>query len=393
MPQNNTPYLIIGAGLAGLLLAEALLAQGTPAHHVALLDPGAPRASDSPGALMHAIPGRTLIPKPGTLLAFSQSVAWLERWRARHPQLIARSTMTRPDLGGPQGKRYMSTFERADYPETFAHSLLDSEQTRALLPALAPAQRAAHYGPAYCVELGGLLGILRQELALQGVQILDGCARTLQRERHWSVYAGEGDALLQARTVILCPGSHLTRWFPALPVAINGGELLLGRAPKDLLLHGFVSGGGHIAQRTDQRWSYGATYLRPPEDAENPHDLAHFLRPDACAIRDIHALLERLVPRIGELSELEVWRGLRAVFLTDRQPLMGWVPGQEDLFLLGALGSKGLLWGPGMATEAARLVRRTSLSGPLHEVTRAARAGKLERWSSPHIHSSSRKPA
>ena len=401
MARNiDTQIAIIGAGLAGTLVAEALLERGYPADEIALVDPGVQgsRASDAPGALMHAIPGRSLAPKEGTMEAYVESVAWHEKWREKHPELIHRSTMTRPDFGHRQGRRYVNTWKdvRETYPETLESELLDASQCAELLPAMKPARRAVNYGPAYCVTLGDLLEQISRELRAQGLRSIEACVTHLHENKDndattWTLLGEDDQPILTARAVVLCPGSQLPRWFPELPVAINGGELLTGVPPAGAELHGFLSGGGHIATRSDGGWVYGATYIRPPEDAEDPHDEAHFIRPEEEAIEAIEALIGRLIPRISEVGEVAVWRGQRAVFLTDRQPLAGAVPEHENLFMLGAMGSKGLLWAPSLAKMMGALLdtrsKEPTEERPHHLRARASRAGasKPERWRSPRI--------
>lgn len=391
--RPDTSIAIIGQGIAGTLVAEALLKRGFPADEVALIDPGGPRASDAPGALMHAIPGRSLDPKEGTMEAFVESVAWHEKWRARRPDLIQRSTMTRPDFGHRQGRRYVNTWKDASerYPPELESELLDAQQCNARLPAMKPANRAVAYGPAYCVLLGDMLEHISRQLRHQGVRALEVEVQgLLSKEHHWTLLDPRGEPFLTAARVVLCPGAGLPYWFPDLPLAINGGELLTCLPPEGAELHGFLSGGGHIATRPDGGWVYGATYIRPPEDAEDPHADAHFVRPEQDAILAVEELIGRLIPSIREARDVRVWRGQRAVFLTDRQPLAGEVPGQPGLFLLGALGSKGLLWAPSLAAMMGqRLVEGppNEEALPHHRRAEAARAssGSMERWASPKI--------
>ena len=392
--RTDTGIAIIGAGIAGTLVAEALLERGFPADEVALIDPGKPRASDAPGALMHAIPGRSLDPKEGTMEAFVESIAWHEKWREQRPDLIARSTMTRPDFGYRQGRRYVNTWKGAKegYPKELESELLGVEQCAARLPAMKEAKRAVSYGPAYCVLLGDMLEHISAGLCGQGVRSLQAEVGALERaDNHWILLETDGDVLLTAERVVLCPGAGLPYWFPELPLSINGGELLTSLPPEGESLGGFLSGGGHIATRPDGGWVYGATYIRPPEDAEDPHDDAHFVRHEEDAILAVEELIGRFIPRISEARDVRVWRGQRAVFLTDRQPLAGEVPGQTDLFLLGALGSKGLLWAPSLAAMMGELLigQHRDEEPPHHRRARASRAGSgpnnTERWGSPKI--------
>lgn len=345
----SAPYdlVIIGGGLAGWALARALPALDFP--RVALLDAHDPmRASDAPGALLHALPGRSLDPDPLTMRAFAHASAWVERLLHEDPKLARRHVMLRPLKPGKPGRRFVTTYERGrhKYPECMHHEHIDAQTMAQRYPTLAPFEGAIAYGPAYMVQLPKVLRHIQSRL--QNVEHIQTRVHTLEQvDDHWMIHTDTAPPL-RARQVALCPGTGLGRWFPHLGIEINAGELLVCQAPVD----GFseaISGGGHIAQDPQGRWVMGATYLRPTGP---PEDLTSWARDDEQAHGQILALLGQLVPQVHN-AQGEIWRGRRAVRHPSRAPVCGGIPGHDGLFVLGALGSKGLLWSPWLAAQLA----------------------------------------
>ncbi len=380
---------IIGGGLAGLLCAEAMCERGMDAAAIHILDAGGPRASENPGALLHALPGRSLFPRDGTMDAFTHAVRWATRWRARMPDAIWRGAMIRPDFGEDRGQRTLDTFEQARrddaYPDIFEGVALTGEEARAHAPAgMRSPERFVRYGPAFCVLLREVCAALRDRLIDEGVHWHKSRATHIEHyEGCWHIHH---DATpLASDRVVLAIGPGLVRWFPNAPLRVNGGELLVASPPENAApLKAAISGGGHIAPRPDGCWVYGASYLRPQEDAEDPTALDAFARSDEEAIAQIHELIGRFYPPVTQAKEITVWRGRRCVYLTDHQPLVGAVPGADKgLYVLSALGSKGLLWTPYAAHRLAAVLdgaKDASIPSPL----RADRMPQ-RRWTSPHI--------
>jgi len=133
-------------------------------------------------------------------------------------------------------------------------------------------------------------------------------------------------------TYILCPGRKLRAWLPRLRLAEEGGELGLfeTNTPLDILMSG---GGFHIGPMDPQTVVVGATRwtgdpAQPPEQA----------------LLELSRKGKDLWPDLG--PGIQAWRGVRCVHPGDRLPIAGAIPGHARRWLLGALGSKGLLWGP-----------------------------------------------
>lgn len=358
--------LLIGGGLAAHLLASRW------EEELMWLRPETPEASGVPGALMHAFPGRSLLPYPENMRAYQSSVAKLRELRAAlGPDLVQELPIARPVAPGGLGRRYRNTYRRGhpEYPELLSHEVWEGARLRQELPALSDAyEEAIVYGPSFCVHMPSALEHMRRGRASQD-------ARVTALAPHGAGWRADTTAgPVEASRVILCVGAGLPRWFPGVPLAINGGELLVLRHEAPETLPMIVSGGGHIAPGRDGTWVAGSSYLRP----EDGHDLTKSpdtWRDDAETIEAVTGLLARLIPQVREAHVEAVWRQRRAVYLTDRLPLAGAVPGAPGLYVLGALGSKGLLWGPLLAQCLIQ-----HLQGDPDAIPELARASRTRGW-------------
>lgn len=323
--------LILGAGIAGVLLARELASLGQP---ILLIDAGpAERASAVPGALLHAHPGRSLTASPEEQEAFSAAWQAVERWSAALPGAVWTGPMIRPLVGTTHAERLAATLS-PDMPT------LSPDALRALHPALHPTT-ATTYAPAAMIDLPR---VLAHELEAANVSVE---AHTITAIHHdgacWSVHAADGWQAAGEAVVLAC-GASLARFFPALGVGFSGGELGVWSA--DEALDCVVDGAGHIAPRPDGRWIGGSTYLRVT-GWEGPW------RPDADAEAELRERLATLVPAMATARCELLWRGVRASMGGERRPLAGPVPGKPGLWVFGALSSRGLFWAPWLAQRLA----------------------------------------
>lgn len=328
--------IVLGAGLAGTLLTRELTSRGVP---VTALDAGpARRASEVPGALLHAHPGRSLRAGPLETAAFP--VAWqtVTRWAEALPLAVWTGDMIRPLAGHAQALKLAR-----DIPDHLVR--LDADQLRALHPALAPVP-AVRYGPAAMIDLPAVLDHDRRWCADHGATFFEDVAHAIAPDADgWRVHATSGQTHA-ATHLVLCCGAALGRWMPGLDARVNGGQL--GIWAPTAQLDCAVSGGAHLAPNASGQWVGGSTYLR----ADSWDEL------DALP-EDTTILTERLavlVPSLAGRAPLRTWRGCRIGVGPDRISICGPVPEQPNLWALGGLGSRGLLLAPYLARTLARFI-------------------------------------
>ena len=303
---------IMGAGFAGLLIAQELVDAGYDEIH--LYDDSHPlKASNAPLALCHPFPGRSLTPHPLLFSAYTQTQRWMRRWTQWDPHFVQELPMVRPSSASGASRLYASwqrVWENQPHPT---------------LNISARADKTVTYSPCYSVRLGPLCSAWIQRLVDSGVhlhptKVMDPFATSGQR--------------------IFCTGHRLGTWFPNLKVHTEGGEL--GTFGTHKPLDTLISGGGHIAPETPTSIVAGATrWTEAPTDKQ-------------AAWPVLKNIADRLWPHVG--PPLNLWQGARCIVKSDRLPLTGAVPNCPDTYVLGAFGSKGLLWGPYAAHCLAQLI-------------------------------------
>jgi tRNA 5-methylaminomethyl-2-thiouridine biosynthesis bifunctional protein len=347
-----THITLVGAGLAGLVLADELLSQGIAPEAIRLLDIGelCQGASGAPATLLNPITGRSVFPKDGHLEAYLHSQQWLERLQERFgSDWIHALPTTRAILEDKGGRKARNSFEQAQeagaYPEWVKHTWLEGEARQTQTPEL-QCDATLTFNVGYCLMLRTLLQRLGAELQEKGVQFLSHHRlESIQEQRGggWELHTNHGSLLTEH--LVWTVGAGLEDWFPELPLSQTGGELLLGRLPQGVELPYILIRSGHLAPLPDGRCALGSTYRhRPRTEEEN----------DAWVQEWLFSRMEVVFPAVREMTDLEVWSGVRAVLVDNRFPVAGPVPEQSGLWVLGGLASKGVLWTAMLAEDLAR---------------------------------------
>lgn len=362
-------YAIIGGGLAGLNLAVSLLERDVPADRITVVDAEtAERGSAAPGALLHPFPGRKAAPKNENFRVFRAArrfVEWVDE-TLDDPSIVEGVPVARPLRDDDLGESLHTSWEthRDSYPDWLRNDVGPGTRFPELDAGLERFDRVLVYEPGYVVHLDKLCRHLGEYLETEGIHRIDAEVTGLEAaDGDWHVDGP--DAPVSADRVVLAMGFGLHPWFPDLATSGRGGELWVATPPSGGSLGCIVNASGHVGPRGDGRWVAGSTWWSPDErtPAQSP-DQAH------------RALLERCAPLVPALHDAEVhriWGGVRCNF-GDHQPLVGPIPGQSDLYVLGALGSKGLFRAPYFAGRLAdhllddaslpRLARSTRISAP-----------------------------
>jgi glycine/D-amino acid oxidase-like deaminating enzyme len=332
-----TDYTIVGGGLAGLLMAQALLDSGhsslTLIHKTDSLE-----ASSAPLAICHPFPGRSLKPHPLLESAYKTTRAVIEQWRGFAPDLIHELPMTRP-IQGANHDRLVRSYQQhwENNPAPWLQVRIEHDPDQLV------------YGPCFAVALGELCLRWIAQLTTAGLTIRTGTCEAITKGGQHILVDGE---LLHTKQVILCNGRNLGRYLPNNPLINEGGEL----------------GSFHVQHPLPQLVSQAGLHVGP---LEVNTVVVGSTRWDTCPEEPPSAALPELQNKmeiiLGQtLTPLSAWRGVRAIYPTDRLPIAGKIPGYESAYALGALGSKGLLWGPLAAKALAeQLTNNTAIDEAL----------------------------
>ena len=352
---------IVGAGIAGASAARALCALGCEPVVLDVQGAGS-GASGNPAALVTPRLDAGLGP---LAQLFAQAFARAGRLYGDLPDaVVARSV-----LQLASGERDLERFAKiaaSDLFEPGALALLDIETTSARLGEPSPAaalDRAAALVIAPAAILSAWTGpILRVEVA-----------RLEPSGGGWRLLDAAGGAILEAEAVILTIGPAIGDLLAGLPIAPVRGQA----SWTDAATTSQAAAWGGYAVPTHSGLLFGATHdrgetgldVRPADHERNRAALA--------------AALPRLAARLGEAA-LEGRASVRAT-TPDHLPLAGLAPGQEGVYVLGGLGSRGFCLAPLLAEHVAAqaLGAPSPLPAPLAELVapdrfhrRAARKGR-----------------
>jgi glycine oxidase len=218
-----------------------------------------------------------------------------------------------------------------------AGQVLSATELRAVEPALHPdLPGAIRYAEAAQVRNPWHLRALVAGCQRLGVDLRPGQAvlairRTGQRITEVTTSAGP----LAADCVLVCAGAWSGELLAGLgvhlPVKPIRGQIVLLRATPDLLRHLLLAGPRYLVPRSDGRVLVGST----------EEDVGFDKNTTASAVRDLIHLAVGYVPALANCPVERCWAGLRPGS-ADGKPVLGGVPGLENLFVAAGHFRSGL---------------------------------------------------
>ncbi|MDX9880753.1 MAG: FAD-dependent oxidoreductase [Prolixibacteraceae bacterium] len=327
----SVPYLIVGQGLAGTLLAFELYFQKRDFRIVA--SSGKNSASGVAAGLFNPLVFKRLTKS----WMIDDLLPVMEEVYPELEKLLGRNFCFKKDilklLSGPEMEKWEK--ERENRNE-YILEILE-------LPPVGGIAGAAGYGR---ITGSGFL-----DLGL----FLDS-ARNFFSERGWFIettvdysdFDVRGNSLyykqVEAEIIVFCEGAYMVKnpFFPFLKMRPAKGELLLIEAPGlpgDFIITGDVFVlplGGHL-------FKTGSTY--------EWNDLSDL--PTAEGYRSVTRRLEKLIT--VPYTVKDHWAGIRPT-MSDRRPVIGFHPEYKNTAVFNGLGTKGVMLAPYFAREMACLL-------------------------------------
>ncbi len=349
--------LIVGAGLAGAWAAEALAAIGWSAPVLDRRAEPAQEASGHPAGLFHA----TVHADDGLHARFHRAAA-ITAARALRPWIAdgavpgAADGLLRIAADGDTLEAMQTRIESLGLPGDFVR-------------ALSPAQASAAAGmalsrPAWCFADAGWVdpgALVRHLLHRSGARFVAGRAvESIQRvSDRWRALGADGRTIESGAVLVLANGADALRLWPqgGWPIGRSRGQVSVwASAPQRLGLP--LAGDGYAIGLPDGRLLFGAT--------AQPGDLDPQVR-----VADHAFNLQRLARLTGWAADPSVpWTGRTGwrAQTPDRLPIVGAVADAATgdsrvpgLFVLTALGSRGLTWAPLAARVLAAWIGGTMM--------------------------------
>lgn len=309
---------VIGGGVAGASVAYAL---GQAGARVTLVDTGQHAASRVPSALLNPVRGQSGKVDAQAVAGLRRTWTWLEALEAAgHAVPHGRGGVLRPVPDDRTREKFTRNLP-AELPHTW------------LSPAEAPAELAPGWAHALWLPEGGWLDGAAFTSALRRAS---GARVVRARAVGWSARQVilEGDETLEADAAVWCGGAVGHGWAGGDGTYRAGSLLLLDRAPSPVP----VSFGAYAAPAASGG-VLGATFEAPAPVWAPPH----------LPLGSLSWLLGKglaLTPGLHGAQITGRWSGTRLSGLRCGQ-------GEDGVWQLSGLGSKGFLLGPLLAGELA----------------------------------------
>ncbi len=373
--------IVIGGGIVGASTAYHLARAGA---HVTLIEQARPGQATAAGAGIIAAGSGFHEPGAYFSLAFhamrhyeellshlaedGESVTGYEAVGLLHVATSEEEATRLPIL-----LRLLKERQEAGFKNLGAVSLLESQEARALFPAL-----GIVHGAVYIPEAARLDGRLMRD-ALRGAAQLHGARiivteheATLVREGERVVQVNADDQILRADRIVIATGAWSGQFAETLgiclPVYPQRGQILHLQGPTEAgawpIVMGFHS--HYLLTFPGGRIVAGAT-----RESQAGFDV----RQTAAGVHEVLSQALRLAPGLAQTTLHEVRVGLRPAS-PDGLPILGRVPAIENVFLATGHGPSGLQLGPYSGALVAKLALGHT---PEHDLTPFA----VERFQTP----------
>jgi glycine/D-amino acid oxidase-like deaminating enzyme len=324
MGVQEVDYLVVGFGIAGAMVAEALHRRERTFRVVDLPDPNA--ASRVAAGLITPVSGRNFVLRRD-----------LDRLR---PAAVARYSALETELDMPllRTLTLFRAFEDPDERSLWEAKRDDPEAARFVGPILdGPPEGLPVHAPFGGVPVFGVLKVEVQAL-LDGLRAALGPDAFVQSEwraedcrvtRNGVTWKG-----IRVGTVICCEGAAVVRnpWFSAIPWEPARGDSLVVAVP-GFPTEWIASRGVRLAPLGEDRFYVGATYNR--EHLNGHHS------------SEGRAWLERKLERLLACPyQIQQFRSGVRPMTRRRVPVVGLHPERERIAILNGLGSAGTLSAP-----------------------------------------------
>ena len=334
---TQADVIVLGSGIAGLSVADAVRQRD---KSCVVVDPNPPGsgASAAPAMLINPAAGKRAKKTWESGSAFEAITGLMERVE-RHTgeKFYELKGVIRPALTEKMAVDFQKSPTKYDW-EKGRLKWMERGQFGSTFPYL-----LNPYGGLFIEQAGTVDGQLFNKSLIRYLEdhevgFLFGQSPDISKVNHlWQLTTEKGS--YQSPVLIDASGASqaVSQWWDRLPLHQVKGQTTTYTFTQPLPLDASVSGMGYLAFLSYKPFvlTAGSTYEHHFE----------YTDPDQGGLEKNQKKLTRMLPGITDTIESATqWSAVR-VTLPDRQPVIGEHPGQKNLYIIGALGSKGLLMG------------------------------------------------
>lgn len=334
--NRRADFCILGAGLAGLSLADAL---GDSNLSSIVIDKNAiaSGASGTPGGLVNPATGRRAKKSWKAEKCYRSIAANLEKVQSSTGnEFFLNNGLLRPALLEKMARKMKKQYETTIWPDGWCQ-WKSEEEIKEIHPGINCVEGGLWLPIGLTVDVGKYMKAYARYLQNQGIEILPKRKPdNIRREKNWIIELD--NTTVQAKHLVFATGQHTTEsaFWNWLPINLIKGQVAKFKLRNSALsfTHS-ISSLGYIA-RLDEKDTFiqGSTY---------EHDFEH-LNPDAGGEEYLRKRMRRTLPQLEEQSTVvEQWAGVRTS-TPNYKPILGQHPVHENLHVYTGLGSKGLLY-------------------------------------------------
>lgn len=336
--RRHADALIVGAGLAGLSAAIALIDKGLD---VIVIDKGdiASGASGVPLGLINPAAAKQANLSWNAKQCMAATASLLER-AASHSDLefYRKSGVLRPSTDTGTLEAFRTSLKRHPFPNGWAQ-WLDADETDAFHPGLLHAGGSLWVMEGYVVDMPVYLNALADLVKSYGAKVQTNCQIMAtsydESDGTWNVTLPDQSELCVNHIITAVGASVMDdinwKWLSAHPIK---GQLAVYRSNNAISWNHAVAARGYIAHLNGFDWVIGSTF----EHTFNS------LEPDEAGMSFLSEKVDSVLPNLRLNSSLQrQWTGVR-LGTPNRLPIIGQHPSKPGLWLFVGLGSKGLIY-------------------------------------------------
>ncbi len=333
--SNIFDFGIIGAGFAGLSLADALQETNQKVVVVEKNAPGA-GASGTPGALVNPATGRRGTKSWKAEACYNAISKNLEKVQKYSPlPFFHRNGVLRPAQTEKMARKMKAQFDKTDWPKGWCYWLSENE-IKQKHPSIHCINGGLWLPVGMTVNGKKYCSAYALWLQKKGVEIRTNFNAEVERKNNYLILQSR-TSTVKCKNLIFAAGYEAVTnpFWKDLKLEPIKGQLALFESKEKLKFNHSVSGLGYIAKlQNDYKFIQGSTYEHDFNEVNTGKQGADYLK----------KRLSNMLPVLATKAELvSQWSGVR-ISAPNRKPVVGRHSEYKNLFLFTGLGSKGLLY-------------------------------------------------